>query len=79
MNLVEHLTEDDRRFLAEQKHSAHFKVFQKAINYFYLSECARLPTVEPGVLLRHQGILQGLTLAKNLLALGFVEDTKPKR
>lgn len=78
MNLVEHLTEDDRRFLAEQKHSAHFRVFQKAINYFYLLECAKLPTVEPALLMRTQGVLQGLTLAKNLLALGFVDDNKKR-
>jgi hypothetical protein len=73
------LTEEDRLFLFEQRNSIHYRTFNKAISHLYMQECARLTSAKPEDLLRHQGILQGLALARNLLIHGREPEKEIKK
>lgn len=64
------LTSEEAQFLYEQRGSEHFRIFQKAITYLYSLEAARMASTTPELLLRFQGVAQGLLVAKNLLCLG---------
>lgn len=70
------LSQEEREFLHSQHKSYHYLVFAKAIDALYSSECARLTTAKPEDLSRHQGILQGLNIAKNLFMLGKEPEGK---
>jgi hypothetical protein len=69
------LTEQDKQFLWEQRHSEHFRVYQKAITWLYSLECARIASSKAEDLLRHQGVLNGLLTAKNILVHGKVPES----
>lgn len=66
--------EEARLFLWEQKNSFHFKTYLKIIQYMYDKEASRLVNADPAFLLRHQGILMGLNLAKALLTQAKIPE-----
>jgi len=72
--LVQSLTDEDRQFLTDQRHSEHFKVFQKVLSYMYWLECSKLALVPQSEFPVYQGKLQGLLAAKNILAHGKISD-----
>lgn len=61
------LSEEERRFLFDQKNSEHFRVFAKAITWAYSLEAAKLATAVTGDLPRLQGVLQGLLAARGMV------------
>lgn len=61
------LTEDERRFLYEQRNSEHFKIFAKAITWGYSIEAAKLVSVQRDDLSRAQGVLQGFLGARGIV------------
>ncbi len=68
------LTMEEKKFLWEQRQSEHFRVYDKAITYLWSLKAAELASATPDTLLKYQGVIQGLTIAKNLLSLGAIPE-----
>lgn len=68
------LSEEDKSFLYDQRHSEQFRVFAKAIKYLESVAHARLTVAQQSELPVLQGKLQGLLAARNILALGKIPD-----
>jgi hypothetical protein len=66
--------EEAKLFLWEQRNSAHFKAYLKIIEHMYEKEASRLVNADPAMLLRHQGILMGLNLAKALMTQAKIPE-----
>lgn len=76
MSVEDFLSEDDRQFLTDQRNSLHFKVYTRALNQLLAAKTSELIKATPDTLLRHQGVLQGLNLAKAILFLGTDPEKK---
>lgn len=61
------LTEEERRFLFEQRNSEHFRVFTKAITWAYSLAAAKLVTANRDDLSKLQGVLEGLLTARGII------------
>jgi hypothetical protein len=72
--LAQALTDEEKQYLFDQRNSEQFRIFSKAITYLYSLKAAELANTTPELLLRYQGILQGLLISKNLLVLGKFPD-----
>lgn len=66
--------EEAKMFLHEQRNSLHFKTYLLLVQHMYDKEASRLVNADPAFLLRHQGILMGLNLAKALLTQAKIPE-----
>ncbi len=73
------LSDEERDFLFEQRNSYHYRLFEKAILWLYGREANQLVQCKPESLVQKQGILIGLTMAKNLMTLGKMPEELPKK
>lgn len=76
--LAPSLSEQEKQTLYDNRNSELYRVFAKAVTYMYSIKAAELAHAQPQDLVRYQGIMQGLLIAKNILSLGQMPEAAKK-
>ena len=76
--LAQALTDDEKTNLYQYKTSEAFRLFHKTVVYLYSLEASGLSSCRQEELPVRQGRLQGLLMARNLLAFATVPE-EPKK